>query len=1120
MARPRSQNMSEIHPSPARPGSRRSRAASAATLFALVLGAVAQTSALARSCDEFHADLLAAEGVIEVRRVGAAEWIGLARGDVVCMGDSVRAQAFSRATLRLPDQSVIRLDQHSTLTLDEPDDGAGSLVRLIRGVIHVISRDPRSLRFSTPHVNAGLKGTEFDIRVDEAEGETAIAVLEGTVEVTNAAGRVDVPSGFVATAHAGEMPAQTPIAEPIDLMRWASYFQPILDGPLPDPEQEAPPALANDPQWLATRGAARLQHGDLAAAEADFAAAATNAPGDATVLALRAIAALGRNDIATARTLAHAAANASASSVPAKIALSHVQQADGDLSGALASAGAALAREPDNAIAWARRAELELGLGDSSQSLESARHAIGLRSSFGYAHSVLGFVLLSRLDIGGAIATFERASALDQGSPLPQLGLALALIQRGDLLAGRQHLEVAVALDPSNAIMRSYMGKTYDAEHRTTLPGTQLDLAKRFDPADPTPWLYDALVKLSRNRPVEALDDLLTATDRNDNRAPFRSRLALDADLATRSAGTGHVLREVGFGQLALVGGWSATTLDPADYAAHRLLADVYSTEPRHELVRVSELLTSQLLQPANLTPIQPQLAQVGSLHADRGGPTELAFTEFTPLVTANGLRFEFSSVGASDNTLGEDAVLAGLHDHISYSVGQFRYSTDGFRPNSDFDEKIDNAFVQFSPSDRSSFQAELRSFDLEHGDVQRLFDPDLYDSDQRLHDSGDLLRVGGRRRFDNGDTLLGSLVHETSATTVLHFGPAAFDIAGDADMNGVDIQHIHEAARWNVKSGVLYVRESQFNTTRLELPGLPPIESSLATVAYQKSAYAYADIALTRTFTLDVGAAADSVSDAFIDRSRVDPKLGATWRPSDRITLRAAAFQTLQANFSSSKQNAQPRLEPVQVAGFSQFLFASNGDEATVYGLGLDTRLSKTMFAGVELMQRNVDNQAVRVDDAGQLYLALTLATEDLGRAYFYWAPLRTITFSAQYEMDHFVADALSAYQFTEMRLRRLPLEVRYFGSTGLTAGLRASHYHQEGVFPSSTGPAFAPGEDDFWVTDAMFGYRFPKRRGVLSFNVDNLFDKHFRYQDIDPDNPTVTPDRFAYFRFTLSFQ
>ncbi len=251
-------------------------------------------------------------------------------------------------------------------------------------------------------------------------------------------------------------------------------------------------------------------------------------------------------------------------------------------------------------------------------------------------------------------------------------------MQRGDLVLGRQELEIAVALDPANALTRSYMAKTYDAENRPKLPGTQLALAKRFAPNDPTPWLYEALVKLNRNQPVEALGDLLGAINRNDNRALFRSRLAMDADLATRSASTGRVHRELGFEQLALVRGWAATAVDPTDYAAPRLLADVYSARAGFEISRVSALLTSQLLQPANLTPISPQLGQASPLLVSRAGPSELAFSGLAPLVTTNGLRFQASTVIGANDTFGEDIALAGLRDRVSYSVGQFHYSRRG----------------------------------------------------------------------------------------------------------------------------------------------------------------------------------------------------------------------------------------------------------------------------------------------------------------------------------------------------------------------------------------------------------------------------------------------------------
>ncbi len=593
------------------------RAAVACSLALLAIGSIcvtahAQPPPAAPACENWRAELSAIEGTVEVQRGESGVWTRITQRDVLCFGDSVRADAFSRVVVRLRDQSVIRLDGQSTLTLH--DDGIGSLIELIRGVIHVISRDPRSLRFSTPHANAGLEGTEFDINVTDTR--TEIAVLEGDVVVTTPLGRTNVSNGQIGSARTGEMPATRAIVEPIELMRWASYFPEILATDLPAPDHEPDAAQSADPAFFAARAAARLRRGNLETAEADIASSLRLAPGNADALALQAIVAIGRNDSRAARERA-TAATAGTPGPAAFIALSYVQQAD-DLDAALASVMSAISLDPENPIAWTRRAEIDLGLGQWTRSLEGALRAIELNAQLGYARTVLGFVRLSAGDVAQAIEAFEHAAALDPGAPLPHIGLALALMQRGDFVVGREQLEVAVALDPANALTRSYMAKTYDAENRNTLPATQLALAKRFDPNDPTPWLYDALVKLNRNRPIEALQDLLGAISRNDNRALFRSRLSMDADLATRSAGTGRVLRELGFEELALVRGWAATAVDPTDYAAHRLLADAYSVRPREEISRVSELLTSQLLQPANLTPIPPQLGQASPLLVSR----------------------------------------------------------------------------------------------------------------------------------------------------------------------------------------------------------------------------------------------------------------------------------------------------------------------------------------------------------------------------------------------------------------------------------------------------------------------------------------------------------------------
>ena len=67
---------------------------------------------------------------------------------------------------------------------------------------------------------------------------------------------------------------------------------------------------------------------------------------------------------------------------------------------------------------------------------------------------------------------------------------------------------------------------------------------------------------------------------------------------------------------------------------------------------------------------------------------------------------------------------------------------------------------------------------------------------------------------------------------------------------------------------------------------------------------------------------------------------------------------------------------------------------------------------------------------------------------------------------------------------------------------------------------PTLAPGEDRFWVLDAFVGYRLPNRRGLLSLTADNLLDESFQFQDVDPTNPSLFPERLISFRFTLAFE
>ena len=102
-----------------------------------------------------------------------------------------------------------------------------------------------------------------------------------------------------------------------------------------------------------------------------------------------------------------------------------------------------------------------------------------------------------------------------------------------------------------------------------------------------------------------------------------------------------------------------------------------------------------------------------------------------------------------------------------------------------------------------------------------------------------------------------------------------------------------------------------------------------------------------------------------------------------------------------------------------------------------------------------------------------------------------------------------------------RLPLGVNFYHPSGFTARLKATYIDQRGRFQPQLSPpeTTVPGNDQFWVVDTALGYRLPKRFGLITFEVRNLFDKTFKFQDTDPANPLIQPTRSIFARFTLAF-
>jgi tetratricopeptide (TPR) repeat protein len=1068
----------------------------------------------AADCGDWQAVLESVENVVEVQNPDAATWLKAAQGAAICGGATIHVGEFSRAALRLPDGSLLRLDQKTSIKLPMPGQGSESWVELIRGFLHVISRDPRSLRFSTPYANAGLEGTEFVLQV--MDDRTEVTVVEGEVRFSNDMAALFVPRGRRAAATRTGAPTLANAPNPFDRAAWTPYFPPIVAGRLPAASGRPAAAERADAAYYARRAASRLAVGGLAGAELDIEQAETLDSRHPLPSALRASIALAGSDRDQAAVFVRRALERGPNSPEALIAASYLQQATLDIRGAVTSLEHAIAADPTNALAWARLAEVHLMASDRAVAIAAVDKAAELDAMRDRVLTVRGFIDLGNADLDAAIEKFRSAIELEQGAPLPRLGLSLALIRRGDLTEGRVQLEIAVILDPLNALTRSYMGRVYAAEHRQYLTDTQLELARQLDADDPTAYLYEALTKQAENRPVEAFRAYRAATENNASRAVFRSRLQIDEDLASRSAALAQVFNDLGYSRLALLEGWKTLTRDPADYSAHRLVADAYSTLPRHQIARVNELFLAHLLQPINLTPIQPQLAESNSFILDSVGPRELSHTEFAPVVSSNGLRFQASGITTANDTDGYDVTAAGLHGRSSYSFGHFRYSTGGFRPNNDFEQEVSNAFVQLRPRANTSVQLELRTSDIDKGDTRLLFDSGAYLPRLRQTESIDSARLGLHHIFNARNMLVGSLERDDSRL----FSSPGPGFALEIDRSGltIDLQSIHTSHRWRLVSGIRHFTQDETESRRHVDASGSWSEVATPFSSRQSNVYSYASLDMTPTLTAVLGLSADSLAGRAIDRDSINPKLGFLWEPRPETVVRVGAFKTVQGPFLS-KDSVQPRLEPGHVVGLNQYFFGSEGEKTWRHGVAIDHSFSPRVYGGLELSVRDVESAVVILGSNSELIES----DESWLHSYLYWLPARRLAFGAEYVYEAIDNNgAVSPEGYSTVRTHRLPLRLSFFADGGLRASLTGTYVDQRGIFdPMVTAGPISPsrGSDEFWIFDAAVEYRLPKRRGAVSLAIVNLLDENFQYQDLDPENPRILPDRMLSARFTLSY-
>ena len=179
-------------------------------------------------CGPAIALVVSVQGAVEVRRFKEENWQPAKMNVDLCPGDTVRVRQRGRAALRLSNDSVVRLDQKTTLTLPAPEPGnKTALVELLTGALYVITRTPKPFRVKTPFLLADVEGTEFFM--SWIRNSARLVIYEGKVSASNEQGSIVLAGNEEAIAARNQAPRKEAIVRPLDAVQWALYYPTIVD---------------------------------------------------------------------------------------------------------------------------------------------------------------------------------------------------------------------------------------------------------------------------------------------------------------------------------------------------------------------------------------------------------------------------------------------------------------------------------------------------------------------------------------------------------------------------------------------------------------------------------------------------------------------------------------------------------------------------------------------------------------------------------------------------------------------------------------------------------------------------------------------------------------------------
>ena len=211
-------------------------------------------------------EIISLQGKGEFREAAESRWHDAAVRQKLAQGNFVRTVDASRMAVLLADQTQIRLAANSMIQIKQVGDNRdlGTVLKQSAGRSWTQSKNvPNKLAVETPSATAAIRGTDWELVVDE-DGASTMTVLSGEVLLSNEQGSVSIGAGEQAQAKIGVAPIKRILQNPRDRVQWVSSF--TVD-PRRYPEIDGAKEAAPGPEGAALQAiGASLRAGDLHAA--------------------------------------------------------------------------------------------------------------------------------------------------------------------------------------------------------------------------------------------------------------------------------------------------------------------------------------------------------------------------------------------------------------------------------------------------------------------------------------------------------------------------------------------------------------------------------------------------------------------------------------------------------------------------------------------------------------------------------------------------------------------------------------------------------------------------------------------------------------------------------------